>query len=213
MAVCPSIMPGMTVSPGRSMTRASAGMARCSPTAAMRCALDQDLPAGMRRHAVEDHCARPQQDWRICRLRRSAGRQHRPESAPSSSCASFASLAAAACRARYRCRMDKATHRTPQADPAARAVLLAATAHGPETAEQARSSGRGGSASPSRATIGASRMSWGSSDADAVFGAIYAQAEDDFATDRGQLPDRARPHRRSRGRKRDLGRMCASASM
>ncbi len=30
------------------------------------------------------------------------------------------------------------------------------------------------------ATIGASRISYGKSDADAVFGMIYAQAEDDF---------------------------------
>ena len=48
----------------------------------------------------------------------------------------------------------------------------------------------------------------GKTDADAVFGMIYAQAEDDFNRDRDQLPDRARPHRRGRGRDARSGRIC-----
>ena len=49
----------------------------------------------------------------------------------------------------------------------------------------------------------------GKTDADAVFGMIYAQAEDDFNRDRDQLPDRAGPHSpRPRARRRS-GRTCA----
>ena len=43
----------------------------------------------------------------------------------------------------------------------------------------------------------------GKTDADAVFGMIYAQAEDDFPR-RDQLSDQPRPHGRGRGREGDL---------
>ena len=54
----------------------------------------------------------------------------------------------------------------------------------------------------------------GGTDAEAVFGMIYAQAEDDFNRVETNYLDGARPHRRGRGRERastpTCGRSCSS---